>query len=90
MFERFKRNVNGGTDCNDIDWTTNLVSRGVNKFGAQGRRRVSRICNWWEQLYARNISSAAMRHGKKNSHVNNEGRSRSHGWDICRIRSVFA
>jgi hypothetical protein len=27
---------------------------------------------------------------KENSHVNNEGRSRSHGGDICRIRSVFA
>jgi hypothetical protein len=27
---------------------------------------------------------------KKKPHVNDEGRSRSHGGDICRIRSVFA
>ena len=37
-----------------------------------------------------NIPSAAIRHRKINSYINNIGRSRSHGGNICRIRSVFA
>jgi hypothetical protein len=90
MFERVAKGVNGDTDRNDIDWTPNLVSRGVNKFGTQGRRRVCRVCNWWKQLDMMDIPSAATHHRNINSYVNNIGRSRSYGGDIGRVRSMFA
>lgn len=48
VFERVGMGVNCDTDRNDIDWTPNLVGRGVDKFGTQGCRRICRICNWGE------------------------------------------